>query len=94
MNDLYHCDFDHIRCYCVSDHLQDADIHGEGAGAYEEQKMTIEQINEVLQHPKAFWSHEVEEAKEGAKEAVRILSEFSEVTDARKFINKIMEVEK
>jgi len=52
--------------------------------------LTIEDIDEILQYPKTYWSHEVEEAREAAKEVVRILSEFSEVGDAKRFINKML----
>ena len=52
--------------------------------------MTIEQIDDILQHPKKYWSHQVEEAREAAKEVVHILADYSETIDARRFINKIM----
>ena len=52
--------------------------------------MTIEQIDDILQHPKDYWSHEVEEAKEAAKQVVHILADYSEATDAKNFINKMM----
>lgn len=56
-----------------------------------DKKMTIEQIDTILQHPKDYWSHEVEEAKEAAKKVVHILADYSETIDARHFINKMME---
>lgn len=36
--------------------------------------MTIKQIDDILQHPKDYWSHEVEEAKEAAKQVVHIIA--------------------
>lgn len=55
--------------------------------------MTIEQIDDILQNPKDFWSHEVEEAKEAAKEAVHILthSYAIESIEVKQFINKMLE---
>lgn len=56
--------------------------------------MTIEQIDNILQHPKKYWSHQVEEAREAAKQVVHILADYSETIDARRFINKMMGGEK
>ncbi len=55
--------------------------------------MTIEQIDRILQHPKDYWSHEVEEAKEAAKQVVHILtySYAKESTEVKQFINKMLE---
>lgn len=52
--------------------------------------MTIEQIDDILQHPKKYWSHQVEEAREAAKQVVHILADYSETIDARRFIDKTM----
>ena len=53
--------------------------------------MTIEQIDDILQHPKKYWSHQVEEAREAAKKVVHILthSYAAESTEVKKFINKL-----
>ena len=53
--------------------------------------MTIEEANAILTDKKSlYWSHQRQQAEETAKEVVRILSEFSEVGDAKRFINKML----
>ena len=58
--------------------------------------MTIKQIDTILQHPKDYWSHEVEEAREAAKKVVHILthSYAAESTEVKEFINKMLETTK
>lgn len=40
--------------------------------------MTLKEANDILQHPKKYWSYEVEEAQEYAKDVLKVLCEHGE----------------
>ena len=54
--------------------------------------MTIDEAYAIFNDKKGiYWSRHRQEAEETAKKVIDILTEFSEVSDAKEFINKLLE---